>query len=126
MTFPAGRRCAAPAAGRPERRRRAGAVAPFTVDYVEGADVGYRWYALSHVTPLFPFGFGLSYTTFRYGHVSVDGLQVGFDVTNTGTRPGPTCRRSMSRRRELPEPARSGWVAGSGWRLLPARRNASW
>ena len=65
-----------------------GAVAPFAVDYVEGADVGYRWYALRHVTPLFPFGYGLSYSTFRYGHVSVDGLQVGFDVTNTGTRPG--------------------------------------
>jgi len=64
---------------------------PFAVDYPEGADVGYRWYAREGRTPLFPFGHGLSYTTFTYGPVSVsdgDSLSVSFDVTNAGDRAG--------------------------------------
>lgn len=65
-----------------------GKVAPFAVDYIEGADVGYRWYALKHRQPLFPFGYGLSYTTFRYDRLKVDKLNVSFDVTNTGGRAG--------------------------------------
>ncbi len=65
-----------------------GRVAPFTVDYVEGADVGYRWYAREHRPPLFPFGFGLSYTSFRLDRLAVAGLSASFDVTNTGRRAG--------------------------------------
>lgn len=63
-----------------------GKLAPFAVDYVEGADVGYRWYALQGRPPLFPFGFGLSFTSFRYSRLTLAGLTVGFDVTNTGAR----------------------------------------
>ena len=64
---------------------------PFTVDYFEGCNVGYRWYETRGLTPLFPFGFGLSYTTFSYSNLKVEGgktLTVSFDVTNTGTREG--------------------------------------
>jgi beta-glucosidase len=61
------------------------------VDYTEGADVGYRWYARHGVTPQFSFGHGLSYTTFAYGKLKVTGgktLTVTFDVLNTGQRAG--------------------------------------
>ena len=67
------------------------------VIYKEGVFVGYRGYEHNHVKPLFPFGYGLSYTTFQYSNLSVQpegGSSAGahysvtFDVTNTGTRPG--------------------------------------
>ena len=67
-----------------------------TVQYSEGVDVGYRWYDAKDVTPLFPFGFGLSYTRFAFSHLSVsrsatDGTQdvrVSAVVTNVGHRAG--------------------------------------
>jgi beta-glucosidase len=67
------------------------------VEYKEGVFVGYRGYERNHTKPLFPFGYGLSYTTFGYGNLSVspaaDGAggalyQVSFDVKNTGPREG--------------------------------------
>jgi beta-glucosidase len=63
----------------------------FAADYPEGADVGYRWYARRGAKPLFPFGYGLSYTRFTYAHLKVSGgaaLTVSFDVTNAGPRAG--------------------------------------
>ena len=67
-----------------------------TVQYSEGVDVGYRWYDAKGITPLFPFGYGLSYTRFAFSHLSVsrqvtDGTQdvrVSAVVTNTGHRTG--------------------------------------
>jgi beta-glucosidase len=65
--------------------------------YTEGLQVGYRWYEANGVTPVFPFGFGLSYTTFAYSDLSVTPttnaqgepvLTVGYTITNTGTRQG--------------------------------------
>jgi beta-glucosidase len=66
------------------------------VQYSEGVDVGYRWYDAKAIAPLFPFGFGLSYTRFSFGHLSMsrqvtDGTQdirVSAVVTNTGRRAG--------------------------------------
>ncbi|MBR0174995.1 MAG: glycoside hydrolase family 3 C-terminal domain-containing protein [Bacteroidales bacterium] len=58
--------------------------------YSEGLFVGYRGYDRSGIAPLFPFGFGLSYTSFSYSNISVekvaDGVEVSFDVTNTGKK----------------------------------------
>jgi beta-glucosidase len=66
------------------------------VQYSEGLDVGYRWYDAKNIQPLFPFGAGLSYTTFAFGNLTVgpDDLSpnghetVTADITNTGTRAG--------------------------------------
>lgn len=66
------------------------------VRYGEGIFVGYRYYDKKKIVPLFPFGFGLSYTTFEYSNLRLsateitpdDTLEVMIDVTNTGPRPG--------------------------------------
>ena len=62
--------------------------------YSEGIFVGYRWYDQNRITPLFPFGYGLSYTTFSYRTLQVLGggteriPRVRFTLTNTGPRTG--------------------------------------
>jgi beta-glucosidase len=61
--------------------------------YSEGLKVGYRWFDSQGIEPLFPFGFGLSYTTFRYSSLKArarkaHGATVAFDLANTGTRRG--------------------------------------
>ena len=66
------------------------------VVYKEGIFVGYRGYEQNNTQPLFPFGYGLSYTTFAFGHLKLthgkepNTLQAAFDVTNTGKRRGAT------------------------------------
>ncbi|MFI6377154.1 beta-glucosidase H [Streptomyces sp. NPDC050546] len=61
-------------------------------EYSEGVFVGHRWYDQKKMKTLFPFGFGLSYTTFSYSGLKVtprpDGLRVSFRVENTGERAG--------------------------------------
>lgn len=68
--------------------------------YSERLNVGYRWYDADHRQPLFPFGYGLSYTTFQFSHLSlspksIDGsghkrqeVHADVEVTNTGKRAG--------------------------------------
>ncbi|OXM60989.1 beta-glucosidase [Amycolatopsis vastitatis] len=62
------------------------------VFYDEGLAIGYRWYRHSGEKPLFPFGYGLSYTSFRLGELRVSrtpfGLRASLSVTNTGRRVG--------------------------------------
>ena len=64
----------------------------FTVNYHEGAAVGYKWFDLKGMQPLFPFGHGLSYTQFAYSGLSSslkDGkLSLSFKVTNKGAVKG--------------------------------------
>ena len=95
----------------------------FAVDYREGAAVGYKWYDLHDLKPMFPFGYGLSYTTFAYSAVTAQQKgaqwQVQFTVTNTGSVAG----------KDVPQvyaaPLAGGWEAPKrlvGWgkvRLQP-------
>ncbi len=74
----------------------ANANSPFPVTYSEGYVIGYKWFDEAGKTPLFPFGFGLSYTTFSVANASVvsnltaanPSLLVSMDVTNTGSVAG--------------------------------------
>lgn len=65
-----------------------------TVEYREGLLVGYRWFDTKGIEPLFPFGYGLSYTTFSYGPAILatdptsHTVQVECEITNTGKREG--------------------------------------
>jgi beta-glucosidase len=60
----------------------------FDVTYDEGLLVGYKWYDAQSKTPLFPFGFGLSYTTYEYSNLKASKDSVTFQVKNTGARAG--------------------------------------
>jgi len=62
--------------------------------YSEGVDIGYRWYQSQNIAPLFPFGFGLSYTKFAFSNLSVGAFNadgnatVTAKITNTGSKAG--------------------------------------
>jgi beta-glucosidase len=55
------------------------------VDYSEGVDIGYRWYQSQGITPLFPFGYGLSYTKFSFSNLNVGPFNADGDATVTAT-----------------------------------------
>lgn len=59
-----------------------------TVEYREGLYVGYRYFATAGAPVRFPFGYGLSYTSFAYSDLQVGPGEVSLTVTNTGKRPG--------------------------------------
>ena len=64
---------------------------PTTIRYDEGAEVGYRWFAQTGETPLYPFGHGLSFTRFAYRDLEASGgetITTTFTVANTGAREG--------------------------------------
>lgn len=61
--------------------------------FSEGVDIGYRWFDKQKIEPLFPFGFGLSYTTFTYSDLKVvpasdNGFDASVRITNSGTVAG--------------------------------------
>jgi beta-glucosidase len=81
-----GKYCANPGPGGPLGANR-------TTTYTEGIYVGYRWYDQQLLTPLYPSGYGLSYTHFGYSDLRTTvarggGLDVAFRVTNTDTVTG--------------------------------------
>ena len=72
-------------------RRIAAGLPAFPLSYDEGVKVGYKWYDAEKKSVLFPFGYGLSYTTYSYSNLKVTpgkNPRVSFTVTNTGNRAG--------------------------------------
>jgi beta-glucosidase len=72
-------------------RRIAAGLPAFQVTYDEGVKVGYKWYDAEHKAVLFPFGYGLSYTTYSYSNLKVTpgkSPRVSFTVKNIGTHAG--------------------------------------
>jgi beta-glucosidase len=88
---------------------------PFQVYYDEKLKVGYKWYDAEKKPVLFPFGFGLSYTSFEYSGLSVSGQNapsVTFTVKNTGSRAGTEIAEvycSLPRAAEEPPKRLVGW-----------------
>jgi beta-glucosidase len=79
------------------------------VEYSEGIFIGYRHFDKSTTKPLFPFGYGLSYTTFAYKNLSIsspspDQVGVTFDVTNNGARAGADVAEVFVGDRHAPVP----------------------
>ena len=89
----------------------------FEVDYTEGAKVGYKWYEAEKKPVLFPFGFGLSYTSFKYSDlkVSPDGAQVSFSLTNSGRRKGSEIAEVYA---TIPDAAGEPWKRLIGWQKV--------
>lgn len=82
----------------------------FTIDYSEGAAVGYKWVDRNNLQPLFPFGHGLSYTRFELGvpkaYANGNGtVNIGFSVRNIGKR------RGMEVAQVYVSPVSGGWEA---------------
>jgi beta-glucosidase len=92
-------------------------VSSYTVHYDEGSEVGYKWYEAQHKRPLFPFGFGLSYTSYAYSGLSVDSSAktVRFTVENTGKRTGTEIAEVYA---TLPKEADESFKRLVGWKRV--------
>ena len=92
------------------------------VQYKEGIFVGYRGYEKNGTTPLFPFGYGLSYTSFSFTNLKVkpgsnsEFAIVDFDVTNTGRRAGATAAQVYVSEPDAKEPRPAHELKGFGAR----------
>src|SRR6202453_2673950 len=95
----------------------ASAHAGYAVHYDEGPEVGYKWYEAQNKKPLFPFGFGLSYTTYAYSGISVDSAlkTVRFTVKNTGKRAGTEIAEVYAR---LPKGTDEPYKRLAGWKRV--------
>jgi beta-glucosidase len=72
----------------PKGHHRTGELPLFDAPATEGVRAGYKWFESEHKDPLFPFGYGLSYTNYSFADLSVEPLSVTFTVRNTGSRAG--------------------------------------
>jgi beta-glucosidase len=91
--------------------------AGYAVHYDEGPEVGYKWYEAQNKKPLFPFGFGLSYTTYEYSGLSVDSTArtARFTVKNSGKRPGTEIAQVYGR---LPKGSDESFKRLVGWKRI--------
>ncbi|MEV0621400.1 glycoside hydrolase family 3 C-terminal domain-containing protein [Nonomuraea sp. NPDC050404] len=105
--------------------RPPGNTEPRQVEYGEGLQVGYRWYAAQGIEPLFPFGHGLTYTTFAYDRLRVTAhrdLEVSFRLANTGRRTGTETAQVYV---ELPAAADEPSKRLLGWEKVTLRPGES-
>jgi len=89
----------------------------YAVRYDEGPEVGYKWYEAQQKQPLFPFGFGLSYTMFAYSGLNVDSAAktARFTVRNTGRRAGTEIAQVYAR---LPKGMDESFKRLAGWQRV--------
>jgi beta-glucosidase len=90
----------------------------FDVNYTEGVRFGYKWFDSEKKEPLFPFGFGLSYTTFAYSGLKTDAAarSVTFTVKNTGSRAGDEIAQVYV---ELPAAVGENFKRLAGFQRIP-------
>ena len=137
MTFPAGEddlpRPTIDPLGSSDQGQGTGAVSEaahassgYSVTYPEGAKVGYKWYQAEHKPTLFPFGFGLAYTTYEYSGIKVETGEeratVSFSVTNTGKRTGTETAQVYA---ALPDEAGERYRRLVGWARVELRPRES-
>jgi beta-glucosidase len=105
--------------GEPEAWKKIAAGLPaFQTTYDDGLKVGYKWYDAEHKQVLFPFGYGLSYTTYNYSDLKVapgKSVHLSFKVTNTGDRAGAEIAEVYA---ALPEGAGEPPKRLVGWRKV--------
>jgi beta-glucosidase len=98
----------------------------YSVNYFEGAKVGYKWYQAEHKPVLFPFGFGLSYTTYSYSGLKLDNSGsepvATFTVKNTGKRAGTEIAQVYA---SLPSAAGEHYRRLVGWDRVTLQPGAS-
>lgn len=109
------------------KEKNEAAIEKFSTDYnIEGAAIGYKWFDLKGHKPLFPFGYGLSYTSFAYEGLNArpagSGIEVTFSIKNTGKRDGKAVGQVYV------SPLAGGWEAPKrlgGWDKLELKAGAS-
>ncbi|HEY0701579.1 MAG TPA: glycoside hydrolase family 3 C-terminal domain-containing protein [Candidatus Acidoferrales bacterium] len=98
----------------------------YSVTYDEGAKVGYKWYESEHKPVLFPFGFGLSYTTYTYSGLKIGGegqhRTATFTIANTGNRAGTEIAQVYV---TLPEAAGESYQRLAGWQRVELKPGES-
>ncbi len=105
-------------AGLPEHWVEQAKKVSFPADYNEGARFGYKWFDSEHKEPLFPFGHGLSYTTYAYSNLNADASSrtVTFTVRNTGGRAGTEIAQVYI---QLPSAANENFRRLVAWKRVP-------
>jgi beta-glucosidase len=98
--------------------------ASFPADYTEGVRFGYKWFESEQKQPLFPFGFGLSYTHFTYDDLQIDSdkKQVHFRVRNDGQRSGTEVAQAYV---QLPPSSGEKFMRLAGWGRVTLAPGAS-